>query len=290
MSLPLINIGSTAAGSEESFSSGDERTPLLMGVDGKIDAGYHVTADDKFAMIVDLMNINMDDRTVYLTVIFDYVPSQPEGWDNVKPVWFDVDQCGTSEVEAPRQDGHFVVTSQPWKPNFEVDVLGVGGHLHDGGDKLEILTDDATTCNSQATLGGDPAFISPEMNMAEPMPPNAMKFAKSHISKMSVCYGGDGGGNTTFNKLAVKKLSSSQSWTVKGHYDYSKYPGDLELDGKQASIMAIAIMYVRVPREGIKLSAASSASAAPATAAANGKGGNFITQLPGGIMGGAGGE
>jgi len=55
MSLPHLDIGSTPGASERSFSSGNERTPMVTAVDGKVDAGYHVTANDKFAMIVDLM-------------------------------------------------------------------------------------------------------------------------------------------------------------------------------------------------------------------------------------------
>jgi len=45
-----------------------------------------------------------------------------------------------------------------------------------------------------------------------------------------------------------------------------------------------------VPTEGITLSAASSATAAPVTAATNGKSDSLIAQMLGGTMGGAGGK
>jgi hypothetical protein len=41
----------------------------------------------------------------------------------------DANQCGTSEVKAPQQDGSFVITAKPWVPNFEGDIIGVGGHV-----------------------------------------------------------------------------------------------------------------------------------------------------------------
>lgn len=123
--------------------------------------------------------MNMVDSTVYLTMTYDFVPGQPDGWDNVKPIWFDVNQCGTSEVDAPQEDGHFVLTSKPWKPNFEGELIGVGSHVHDGGDHVEILADDQVACNSVATYGGDPAFISPRESSDDRLLP--MEYANSDI-------------------------------------------------------------------------------------------------------------
>ena len=68
-SLPHFDVGGSPDSSERSFSSGNERTALqLSGGAGHVDAGYHVTSADTFALIIDLMNMNMDDRTVYLTM------------------------------------------------------------------------------------------------------------------------------------------------------------------------------------------------------------------------------
>jgi len=115
------------------------------------------------------------------------------------------------------------------------------------------------------------------MDMGQAMPPSAMKFAKEHISKQSACY--TSASPAANNRMAVNKLTSSQSWTIKGHYNYTKYAGDLEPGGKQSHIMAIAIAYARIPRAGVKLGAASNAAADPATTAARGKGGNLLMKL-----------
>lgn len=69
--------------------------------------------------------------------------------------------------------------------------------------------------------------------------------ATDHISKMSTCYYDDVG-------AIGRKLDPSQSWVIDGRYDYDKFTGNLDHDGEQSDIMAIAIMYVAVPRDGVK--------------------------------------
>jgi hypothetical protein len=57
------------------------------------------------------MNMNMEDKTVYLTMTYELLEGAlPKGWKDIKPVWFDAAQCGTSEVSPPQQSGKFVVT------------------------------------------------------------------------------------------------------------------------------------------------------------------------------------
>lgn len=71
----------------------------------------------------------MDDRLVYITQTYDYLPGPlPPGWQDIKPVWFDASNCWTGEVAAPQETGSFVIESEPWIPNVEgriVDAVGV---------------------------------------------------------------------------------------------------------------------------------------------------------------------
>jgi hypothetical protein len=121
-------IGSSSKGSERFFSSGNERTPAFLPQwSGLTNVGYHLRKEDKMAFIVDLMNENMEDKVVYLTISYDYVPGLPARFDDMKPVWFDAAQCGTSEVRAPKQNGSFVITAPAWTANFEGDILGSAG-------------------------------------------------------------------------------------------------------------------------------------------------------------------
>lgn len=132
-SLPHVDVGTSPSNSERYFSSGNERTHVQIDIKGAgTNAGYYVRPEDRFKFIVDLMNMNMEDKTVYLTMYYDLLPGKlPAGWKDVKPVWFDAAQCGTSEVSAKAQAGAYKVPSGVWKPNFDGEVIGVGGHLHD---------------------------------------------------------------------------------------------------------------------------------------------------------------
>lgn len=111
-SLPHVDVGTSPSNSERYFSSGNERTfinPDRGGADTKF--GYHIKTTDRMAFIVDLMNMNMEDKTVYMTMTYDIVEGPlPDGWRDLKPVWFDANQCGTSEVHPPQQTGQFRLT------------------------------------------------------------------------------------------------------------------------------------------------------------------------------------
>lgn len=141
-----------------------------------------------------------------------------------------------SEVPATSQDGKYTLTAKPWTPNFEGDVIGMGSHLHDGGVNIKITVNNSTNvCDSTAKYGESSQYI---FKGAKSNMPGGEKVAEKHISSMSTCY---------YGAVGVKKLDKSQSWGMTGDYDYKKFEGNLEGDGDQAGVMAIAIMFVKVP-------------------------------------------
>jgi hypothetical protein len=73
VSLPHMVVGSDASKSERFFSSGNERSQARFNPPWVKDSimGYYLLPTDKFSFIVDLMNQNMDDRTVYMTMTYD---------------------------------------------------------------------------------------------------------------------------------------------------------------------------------------------------------------------------
>lgn len=101
VSVPHVTIGATARNSERIFASGNERTVGVIPQWGVKDAGYKLLGTDKFAALVELMNMNPEDKVVFLTMTYDILPGHPFK-DEVKIVWFDVRQCGTSEVNPPK--------------------------------------------------------------------------------------------------------------------------------------------------------------------------------------------
>jgi hypothetical protein len=272
-SLPHVDVGASPANSERYFSSGNERTHVAIDKLGTATKyGYHLRPQDKFAFIVDLMNMNsmsiiyrilpsnllivcaVEDKTVYLTMTYDLVDGPlPAGWKDVKVVWFDANQCGTSEVNPPQQSGKFVISSGTWKPNFEGEILGVGGHLHDGGQVVNIQAGNVVTCASTAKYAETSEYKFGGMKMGA-----AGGVATDHISSMNTCY---------FEEMKVRTLAPDQVWQIKAHYDYDKSEGNKNERGRQESIMAIALMYVAIT-PGTQLRGAQSAAQASSGGAA----------------------
>ncbi|KAE9963396.1 hypothetical protein BLS_009335 [Venturia inaequalis] len=230
-SMPHLIVGSNAKNSERLFSSGNERTHAIM-PEWKMDnVGYKLKSADKFALIVDLMNENPVDKIVYLTMTFDTIPGNPPEYDDMKPVWFDVAQCLTSEWPPPYNTGNYTVPSMIWTANFDGDIIGAAGHLHDGGQQIILDVDGQQACNSEASYGGSPEYIAKTA-----MHPGS---ATEHISKMSLCVG---------DSMTVKKLQKGQKWKLRAEYDYNKNKGMIHEKGKQSTVMGISIMFVRIPK------------------------------------------
>jgi hypothetical protein len=106
---------------------------------------------------------------------------------------------------------------------------------------LEIMSSPATlACDSVAKYGESSDYIFHATNASE----MDSIVAEKHISSMSGCYN---------QIMPVKKLEKTQSWILKGNYDYSRFPGNTEKDGKQQDVMGLALMYVAVPSGGVPL-------------------------------------
>jgi hypothetical protein len=238
-SLPHFAIGSDPKHSERNFASGNERTPadLTSFIKNGKKIGYFLQKTDEYRYIVDLMNMNMNDKTVYVTMTYDFFDGPiKEGWTDLQPIWLDVDQCGMSDIHPPKDKAAFTLLSQAWTPNVEGEVVGIGTHLHDGGTTLTIIVDNKTeACNSVAKYGETPDFIykMPASGMHGP----DVKIAEKHISSMSTCY---------FNGIGVNQMDKKQSWVLKAEYNYDEHSGNWE-DGEPNEIMAIGIVYVAVP-------------------------------------------
>jgi hypothetical protein len=155
---------------------------------------------------------------------YDVVKGHPAGIDNIKVVWFDVAQCGASEVLPMAQTGKWEIAAKSWEPTFEGEIIAAAGHLHDGGTNIHMVVDGKTVCNSKAAYGGKPEFIGKGMGGGH------HGGATPHISEMSLCIIGKNFDHFT----EVKK---GQKWDLKALYDYDKFPGMAHENGEQEPVM-----------------------------------------------------
>jgi hypothetical protein len=101
VSVPHAVIGSTPRATERIFASGNERVRISFTDGGVKDAGMKLRSTDKLGAVLEFMNENSEDKIVYLTMAYDFIEGHPFKND-VRALWFDVRQCGTSEVNPPR--------------------------------------------------------------------------------------------------------------------------------------------------------------------------------------------
>jgi hypothetical protein len=236
MSLPHTAVFMRPASAERYFSSGNERSVFDFnkgGTDMSKGTGYHLTKEDSYAFLVDLMNANMDDRVVYMTMTYDIIPGPlPKGWNTTKTVWLDAFSCGTSEVWPPKEKGQFQISSGNWKPNFEGRVIDSIGHLHDGGVEIQTKVGSlGLACNSTAQYAERPEYVFRGKQMGTD------RVARDHISSMTHC------------DLKIPYMRKDQQWQVIGKYDFDKREGNLE-NGKQSEIMAITMVLIETPPGG----------------------------------------
>ncbi|KAF2402989.1 hypothetical protein EJ06DRAFT_554535 [Trichodelitschia bisporula] len=268
-SFPNFAVNASTYQSERFFYSGNERTPAELThipnilntttrvmsdgpysnvTTGRTKAGYYLRPEDQFRLIVDLINMNHNDRLVYVTLTFDYLDGPlPAGWQDIKPVWLDVDNCGSSEVRPPVETGKFVLSSRPWTPNVEGEVVGTIGGITDGAAGLRVFATgpgsgkyESAACTPQARYSEREEYVHRTRRNEIT---GGMRWAADHVSSLTPCW---------YPGIGERRMDRSQRWTVQALYDYGQYPGNKDPDGEQLDVMGLAMVYVAVPPAGVK--------------------------------------
>jgi hypothetical protein len=181
------------------FASGDERTDIRM----PAGYGYRVGAFDTWNLIYDLANMDMQARSAYIRMTYEYVPASTPGMTNVEPIWMDLAQCGFSEIQRPAGPSQ---ASWSWNVNRPGNIVAIGGHIHDGGVNIVIRNDTTgeVICDSRAGYGETPMYID--------------RHGMRRISSMSTCTGSRGS--------PVATVGSGQRITETAYYDMDEAVSD----------------------------------------------------------------
>jgi len=219
VTCPSLGVGILG---QRFFSSGNERTPTNAG--GPY--GYPQNGNPSWTLIYDLMNMNATAQQVYITVTYGYAPLTTPGMRPITPVWLDVNQCSTSERAA--QPGKKFQYSYSVTSQRAGKMLGIGGHIHDGGTNLTVTKNGQVICDSRATYGGKPEYIEgPGLGMP----------GMAHISEMSRCQG-------TFEN-PVTTINVGDTMGITAYYDMTPTGpgGDMDMGEAPHPVMGIAIGY-----------------------------------------------
>ncbi|KAF2397653.1 hypothetical protein EJ06DRAFT_130049 [Trichodelitschia bisporula] len=216
---------------ERFFSSGNERTPTAFGdvVNKKVKSSFPLTASDRFMAQLELMNLLPKPQDVWLTVDYEFVdgPRQP-GWKVAKAMWLDVTNCGASSVRPPAGKQQFKLAMRPWTSQFDGELLGVGGHLHDGGVNVNVYQNNKVICDSRATYT-EPAHG----HKVKRDGPHDMNDGMAHIKQMSTC-------------SELGPLKKGDKIFIDANYDFAKFAGMKSKAGAYTEVMGIAILYAAV--------------------------------------------
>jgi len=268
LGLPHMIVGTTVAGSERIFSSGNERTPVFFNPPwmNSTNVGYPVFPNDRFGLITDLMNMNPGAKSVYLVMYYDFLEGNPGNFQQIKPVWFDVAQCGISEVGGRTAGSRFTISAAPWTANFNGEVLQAGGHLHDGGTAIDLIADGKNVCKSTSVYGTNKEIMDRARAIIKGVVPSlpagitggltpAARAAGTsgghhgikHIMSMSICSEHTEPLNgMPIVPFGIKRVKKGQRWVLKASYDYKAHPGMTKGNtNNMQSVMGIAIMFVK---------------------------------------------
>jgi len=124
--------------------------------------GYYLRENDQVFFATDIMNESELDRTVYLTMEWEYVEGIPEGFDVVIPVWLNVKgNCLNESMGVGADETVFnATTNTGWTPQFSGDLFLLTGHVHDGNTKQEIYMDGKKICENLSRYGENEAFVT----------------------------------------------------------------------------------------------------------------------------------
>jgi hypothetical protein len=229
VSVPHVTINATARSSERFFASGNERTIGIFPEWGISDTGYRIKSTDSFAGLLEFMNENMEDKLVYMTITYDTVDGYPFK-DDLRCVWFDVRQCGTSEVNPPKGQNRFSL-DYTWTSDIQGEAIGFIGHLHDGGESITLKVGGQNTCTNVAKYGTKPEYVQKAAKG------HHSQGALTHISELLPCFG---------SELPKKEVKVGQNWTLTANYNFDKHLGMKYEDGDWDAVMGIGMLFVRV--------------------------------------------
>lgn len=169
--------------------------------DGKLEAGYHVKKGDKFEANVVLVNYNKEPRNVFVTYDLEWSPGLIGS--NTKGMLIAVNQCLGTRIKTSTA-GPAITKSGDFTFLEAGKLFAARGHLHDGGEEMDLFINGKPACVSKATYGT--SISGSEIKT---------------INSMSMCT----------DPISVKKGDNLSMEVV---YDLKKYPLRKSASGQEA--------------------------------------------------------
>jgi hypothetical protein len=158
------------------FSDDNGNEPIMYGTkDGRIEGGYWLSQGDTMGVWADLVNLDKQNKTVYVTYDLEYLPGHV-GADSQGSL-ISVTGCAARKINTPAsgpanttsakfrffRNGYLVNGSKYSLTAYRstsimtipANLKIVEGHLHDGGVAIDLYINNRYTCSSTAVYGGE---------------------------------------------------------------------------------------------------------------------------------------
>jgi hypothetical protein len=155
-------------GIEGLFEQGNEKDdlPKTDNTNG-LKVGYHIKQTDKFVLSSELVNEKTEPQYVWVAVNYEYFDGPHPEYKDTKALLLSVGiscnkattEFGTSNLTIAGQPKSKIFSehSSAWVSPFDGDLVATVGHLHDGGQSVDIFLNDKQVCHSTAKYAAGPA-------------------------------------------------------------------------------------------------------------------------------------
>ena len=106
------------------FGGGNERT-LVHYTGPNFNSGYYISPNDSFILYNELMNMDVEEKHIYATINWEYLPGKPEGFKRVQDMWLDLSYCSPVGRKAPANEKTFNVSSVKWTSPYDGQVVSI---------------------------------------------------------------------------------------------------------------------------------------------------------------------
>lgn len=213
------------------FMDGNERTPnRYWDGDANQKTGNHLTPDDTFVIVNELMNMDPVEKWVWNTLTYEYIEGEHPDYRQTANLFLSIGPSCQGFVN-PAGPSNLTITSQPkpgskafsemsipWKSPVDGVILGAGGHLHDGGTDVVIYHNDKVICDSIASYGGAGSVSGMGMSANDGM---------EHIGEIKAC-----------NNLGP--IAKGDTIKIQAKYDFTKHAGMKNKKGDLDEVMGMA--------------------------------------------------
>jgi hypothetical protein len=187
---------------------------------GQFKSGYHINKYDKMMTEFEVMNYLPVKKEIYLAVEVEYIPGLSKEYKDVEFIMTNIRKCN-ERVDFLITEKEMRKESSGWILPYDGTIVSMMGHIHDGGNGIEINLNSKLACNSSASYGTRPDWI---------MHGNDGKTWEA-LSGMEDCN----------EAVPVKK---GDNITIIADYDLNKHPMRMSNDGKAETVMGLAFLHI----------------------------------------------